>query len=164
MRTITGAHRNSDKGHMLAETQLLPVREHLGFVCKQFFASASRRNHPSHATVNQPTRSQPGRLSGVVHTLQSRFEHVVQPYLNDDGVLREISYKRTLKGMHTKVVSDNKRLIVSKLLSVAPQDINPEEETLPRLKRCVLTQVRSTYCKNLQTYQNLLRVPQTNSV
>jgi hypothetical protein len=34
MHTITGAHRNSHEGHLLAETQLLPVREHLGLVCK----------------------------------------------------------------------------------------------------------------------------------
>jgi hypothetical protein len=86
MRTITGAHKNSDEGHLLAETQLLPVREHLDLVCKQFLASASRKNHPSHATFNLPSGSRPGRSSGIVHTLQSMFGHVVQPLLNDEGV------------------------------------------------------------------------------
>jgi hypothetical protein len=76
--------------------------------------------------------------------------------LNDEGVLPEVSYKRTIKAIHTKVLSDIKRSIVSKLLGIALPDINPKEETLPRLRRCVPTQVRFTYCKNLQTYQNLL--------
>jgi hypothetical protein len=143
MRTITGAHRNSSQDHLLAETKLLPISENLNLICSQFLASASRANHPSHSTIKQPTGARPGRKS-IVHTLQSRFGHVVEPFLRD-GVLPEADYEKTISAIHTNTVAANKRSLTNKLLGRAPPDVNPEELLLPRLTQCTLCQLRSTF-------------------
>jgi hypothetical protein len=92
MRTITLSHRNASQDHLLAESNLLLVAEYLGLTCSQFLLSASHRNHPSKAVVNLPTGSGMGRKKKV-HTLQSRFGHIVQPYLNDEDIMPEVTYK-----------------------------------------------------------------------
>jgi hypothetical protein len=103
MRVITGAHKIASHDHLLAETQLLPISTHLELTCAQFLARASCVNHPFHATVNLPSGNRSGRKGGIVHTLQSRFGSVVQPYLRD-GVLPPANLKRTLNSIHTLIV------------------------------------------------------------
>jgi hypothetical protein len=152
MRTITGAHKMASQDHLLAECQFLPVAAELDLACSQFLASASRATHPSNATINKPTGTRSGR-KGIVHTLQSRFGHVVSPFLNDNGVLREIAYKRTINAIHTATVTKNKRALKNKLLGTTPPEINPSEETLPCKSRTTLMQLQSTYCKDLKSYQ-----------
>jgi hypothetical protein len=34
-------------------------------------------------------------------TLSSKYLQTVEPYLNEDGVMAEVSYKRALKSIHT---------------------------------------------------------------
>jgi hypothetical protein len=43
---------------------------------------------------------------------------------------------------------------VRKLLGTCPPDINPEEKQLPRITLQTLSQVRSTYCDRLKSYQS----------
>jgi hypothetical protein len=88
-------------------------------------------SHPSDAFVRTPTGHRTGR-KGVLHTLQSKFGHVVEPYLNEDGVLSPVLYKRTLNTIHTQVVDKNKKSLVSKLLGSVPPEISELEKTLPR--------------------------------
>jgi hypothetical protein len=130
MCIITGTHKMSLQDHLLAESQLLPVSAHLNLTCAQFLAIASCADHPSHATVNLPTGSCKSR-KGIVHTLQSRFGEVIQPFLRD-GVLPPANLKKTLKQMHTSAVDKNKRKLVSKFLGGPPPDIDPSESTLPQ--------------------------------
>jgi hypothetical protein len=139
MRIITGCHKMADVNHLSAETGILPVKDHLGLICKQFLASASRRNHQSHSTIKLASGSRPGRKH-TIHTLQSRFGDAVEPFLID-GVLLEINYKKTLKSIHTKVVSDCKKRLTSKLLGTVPPEIDISEQSLPCRTRCVLSQV-----------------------
>jgi hypothetical protein len=151
MRVITGNHKMASVDHLLAETELLPVKDHLGLICKQFLANASQVDHPSHETIKLPTGTRPGRKA-VAHTLQSRYGHEVEPFLQD-GILPPAAVKRTLKEIHTKVVADHKRTLVNKVLGSSPPPVDPSEQTLGRPTRCTLTQLRSDYCKNLKTYQ-----------
>jgi hypothetical protein len=72
MRVITGAHQMADTDHLLAETEILPVDEQLGLACKKFFASAHRRDHPSHSIVKLHSGDRPGR-GDIIHTQQSRY-------------------------------------------------------------------------------------------
>ena len=39
-------------------------------------------------------------------TLSSKYMHVVEPLLNQDGVMAEVSYKRALSTIHTSAVCD----------------------------------------------------------
>jgi hypothetical protein len=69
MRVITGAHLMEDTDHLLAETNLLSIKHHLGLVCKQFLASAYREDHPYQQL---PTGTMPGRKE-IVNILQSKY-------------------------------------------------------------------------------------------
>jgi hypothetical protein len=92
------------------------------------------------ATVNLPTGDRPGR-KGIVHTMQSRFGHVVKPYLTN-GILCQVSLKRTSKAIHTNTVTANKHRLNNKLLG-GPQTL-----------RCALIQLRSRNCKDVKSYQH----------
>jgi hypothetical protein len=136
---MTGAHQMADVDHLLAETELLSVKDHLGLICKQFLASAYRVDHPSHKVIKLSTGTRPGRKD-IIHTLQSRYDDVVKPFLMD-GVLPEASYKRTLKQIHTTVVTECKQKLVNKVLGTAPPDIDPPESSLPRISRTTPSQL-----------------------
>ena len=151
MRVMTGSHKAASTDHLLAETEMLPVADHLGMICSQFLASASCVSHPSHETVSRSTGSRRGRKK-IVHTLQSKFGHVVEPFTTD-GVLSPIMLKRTLKSIHTSVVTRNKQKLYNKVLSCAPPDIDPSEKTLCRRSRMSLSQLRSGECIDLKSYQ-----------
>jgi hypothetical protein len=94
MRLISGCHKISGQKHLLAEGNFLPVAKHLELIYSQLFASAYREEHPSHRVIKQPTGTRPGR-KGIVHTLQSRFNHVVEPYLSD-GVISPQDLRKSL--------------------------------------------------------------------
>jgi hypothetical protein len=143
MHLITGAHKMSCQDHLLAECNFLPVSEELSLSCCQFLASASRVKHPSHSVIQLPTGERWGR-KGIVHTLQSRFSHEVQPYLTN-GILPSSNYKKTIKAIHTKVVARNKQTLRNKILGRTPPEIEPLEDTLPRHTRAVLCQLREGY-------------------
>lgn len=80
MRTITGCHKMAEQDHLLAETGMLPVSENLRLLSCQFLANTSQEHHPSHQVMKIPTGQRKGRKE-VVHTLPSRFQHEVEPYL-----------------------------------------------------------------------------------
>ena len=141
----------ADQDHLLAETGMLPVSEHLRLLSCQFLANASQEHHPSHQVIKIPTGLRKGRKE-VVHTLQSRFQHEVEPFLKD-GVLPSADYKKTIASIHTSIVASNRRSNKSKLLGTAPPEISPLEGTLPRRSRTTLSQLRSKYCNKLKDYQ-----------
>jgi hypothetical protein len=138
--------------HLHAEDGFLSVSEQLVLACKQFLASAFQWKHPSHNTVRLPTGTHSGRRE-IIHTLQSRFGKSVRPFLNREGVLLEISNRRTLSALHTAAVTASKAKLVNKLLGRVSTDFNLIEDTLPRRTRTTLSQVRSTYCNKLESYQ-----------
>jgi hypothetical protein len=115
MRIITGAHRNTPVDHLHAETRLLPIKDSLNLGCRQFLENDYQRGHPSNSVVRQSSGQRPGRKSGVVHTLQSRYKELIQPYLTDDAML-ELNYKKLIKDMHTKTVEKGKRVLVNPIL------------------------------------------------
>jgi hypothetical protein len=81
---VTGARKNSSTHHLLAETQILSIKDQLNLICSPFLASAFRESHPSHSTVKLPTGLCCGSKAGIVHTRQSRFKEFIEPYFVDD--------------------------------------------------------------------------------
>jgi hypothetical protein len=116
---ITGGHKVTSREHLLAETNFLPVAKHIEMICAQFLASAYREEHPSHKIILLPTGNRLGR-KGVIHTLQSRFNHCVEPYLKD-GILPPSSLKQTQKAIHTATVAACKRTLKKKCWTQFPQ-------------------------------------------
>jgi hypothetical protein len=152
MQVITGSHKMASHDHFLAETKLLPVEAHLGMVCSQFLGSASRASHLSNLIIKIPTGQCKGR-KGIVHTLQSGFRHIIQPFLKEERNLPKLSYKRVIRTIHTAVVTEEKQKLTSKALGTGPLDVIPEESSLPRYARTILNQIRSTYSNTLRSYQ-----------
>jgi hypothetical protein len=99
MRTITGNHKMASEDHLLAETQLLSLKEHLKLICMQLLASASRIDHPSESVIRMPTGKRKGRTEKI-HMLQLRFGYAIDPFLKD-GILPEADYKKTINSLHT---------------------------------------------------------------
>ena len=52
LRLVTGCYMASSVDHLQAETEVLPVGDHLELLSAQFLASAQQPDHPSHHVVN----------------------------------------------------------------------------------------------------------------
>jgi hypothetical protein len=115
--------------------------------CTQFLASAMRRDHPSHELVNLPHGP---RL--MKHTLTSRYLPALTPYLNDNGVISEVSYKRTLNCIHASAIETARNnQNPNKVLQCQPPKVYSSESKLPRTVRITLRRLRSAECINLET-------------
>jgi hypothetical protein len=152
MRVITGAHRDTPVDHLLAETQLLSVKDSLELSCKKFLANVYTLGHPSHSVVKLETGQRKGRKGGIIHTLQSRYKESIVPYLNDD-IMLESNYKKSIKDIHTKAVEASKRFLVNGVLGGPPPDVHPSEKSLPRVSQTTLCQLRCDNCICLETYK-----------
>ena len=87
------------------------------------------------------------------HTLRSKVLDMVQPYLNEDGLMAPGSYGAAVKGIHTDVVSDVvDSLSSNRILNAQAPPIDPCEKFLPRQTRCFLSQLRSGHCARLKDY------------
>ena len=86
-------------------------------------------------------------------TLRSKVLHMVEPYLNDDGVIDPASYQAVKKSLHTDVASD---VIDSsgpdRVLQARPPLVHPSEKYLPRLTSTTMNQLRSGHCVRLKSY------------
>ena len=113
-----------------------------------YLASALRPDHPAHEAVTRPARRRSKK-----DTLQSRYKDDVAPYLVD-GTLPLGAFPETKNALHTKFVTqaiDAQGL--HPLLNAPTPDINNTETDLPRLHRSTLSQLRSSHCQKLASYQ-----------
>jgi hypothetical protein len=149
LRICLGCHKKSSISHLHSEAKILMVDQHLELLSKQFLASALRPDHPSHSLVTRPEDSRK-----MKPTLQSRFVESLSPYLIN-GTLPPNSYKQTIKSIHTSSVEKAISLAEpNRVLGYPPPEIDPSESSLPRLTRTTLSQLRSSYCRRLRSYQN----------
>jgi hypothetical protein len=161
MRIITGCHQAAAIDHLHQETSLLPVSPCLDMLCSQFLASAMRRGHPSHATVLHPpglktNKNRNGEVRPLKETLSSRFMHVLEPYLNDDGVIAEVSYLRMRDSIHTNAVQKAIRALgPNRLLECKSPAVADSERSLPCVYQTTLNQLRSNFCSALNHINSL---------
>ena len=162
LRMITGCHLASSIDHLHAETEILPVQIHLDMLCSQFLLSAMRPAHPSHEVVLRPPGPRTNKAGRPMkETLSSKYLHTVQPYLNDNGVMSEVSYKRALQSIHSNAVSRALREQSNNvLLQRRPPAVSATKQLLPRAHRVVMRRLRSSYCSLLRDYQ--LRIKAVN--
>ena len=126
---------------------MLPVRNHLDMLSKQYLASALRAEHPAHEPVTRP----PGRRSKK-HTLQSKHLNDIAPRLVN-GVLPAGAFPETKVAIHTQYVSKAiEDLGNHPLLNTPAPAIDKSETDLPRHYRSTLSQLRSGHSNNLNTY------------
>ena len=87
-------------------------------------------------------------------TLRSRCLSDGEPFLTD-GVIAVGSYKKALKDIHTKVVSEAvEHQSHNPILDRPPPNIHEEETLLPRNIRSTLSQLRSSHCQRLKSFQH----------
>ena len=134
-----------------AETQLLRIERSLGLLCSQYLASALRPNYPSFPIVSRQSS-----LAIKRQTLKTRFLPVKSPNLINDTI-DPTDYDNVIKDFHHQTVQ---MAILNHPPNSILQDIPPEidlvEKTFHKAHRTALSQLRSVYCKALNTFQNLL--------
>ena len=147
LRISTGCVKMSAIGHLHAETQILPVKDHLSLLCSQFLARTLIPSHPSHPITSSSSGPRPIR-----QTLQSHSLPSVAPYLTN-GVLLPSDYKPTVASLHTSTVQST---IASRppnrVLQTPAPAISDDEISLPRPYRTTLAQLRSGFCSSLNSF------------
>jgi hypothetical protein len=145
MRLVTGCHKASSIDHLLMETKMMRVSEHLSMLCAQYLASCSSPSHPSHDLIQLPSGPRTNNQGRPMkETLVSKFGHVVSPLLTDDGIIPAVSQKRAKTVIHTEAVRASIAAIgVNPVLGTVPPPIQSSEESLPRIFRTTLAQLRS---------------------
>jgi hypothetical protein len=106
-----------------------------------------RQDYPSHETVL--LSSGPRKMK---ETLSSRYMQVVEPFLQD-GVIKEITYRKTLEAIHSSAVAAAiSRQGPNRVLQGPAPAISASEQKLPLLAHSTLAQLRDDRCCKLKTY------------
>jgi hypothetical protein len=155
MRLITGFHKASSIDHLLAETKMMWVSEHLGILCAPYLASCLNPMHLSREVVLLPpgprTNNQGRPLK---ETLSSKFHDVVSPHTHDGRVILEVRQNRTKNKIHTAAVRASIAAGgLNPVLGHKASEVHPLEESLPRM---TLVQLRSGKCSALKSYQHFI--------
>ena len=133
--------------HVHAESQVLPVDQHLRLLSAQYLSRALMPHHTSFASAS--LGKGPRNLK---ETLRSKCIDLVEPSLVD-GVVPARDFKQLLSNIHTKVVSDViDAFQPNRVLGLPPPLVDPSEKSLPRATRATLSQLRSGHCAKLNTY------------
>ena len=160
MRLITGCHKASSIDHLLTESKLMPVAEHLSMLCAQFLASCLRPTHPSYETVKIPTGPRTN-ASGrpMKETLQSKFSATISPFLEaEGGTIHDISYGRVKVAIHAASVRDSiNRLKPNPVLGAKAPEVHAYELSLSRIYQTTLAQLHSNKCASLQSYKHFIK-------
>ena len=149
LRLVLGCHSLTAIDHLHSECKELPVEQHLRLLSAQFLALCLQPDHPSHQYVTLDRGRRP-----MKETLRSKCLADVEPFLNDDGVVERGSYEAAKVGIHTKIVSETiDSLGPNRVLGRQPPPIDPTEVYLHRQIRSTLSQLRSSHCARLLSYQ-----------
>ena len=148
LRIATGCHLMAHQDHLHQESQVLPIKDSLGLLCKQFLLSASRSDHPSHDVVSAPPGPRP-----IKQTLQSAFKDDIS-FLLTDNTCPEEDYRPGLKTLHSDAVNTAiLSLGHNEVLGAPPPPLHEDCFALPRAQASVLSQLRSGYCRFLNSYR-----------
>jgi hypothetical protein len=152
LRVASGSHRMSSIDHLHQETKVLPLQAHSELLTKQYALRCHLPGHPGQKHLDRPP---PPRL--MKRDLNMSLNQVDDLTTNADGGFGMKDYKRGVKTLHTECVA---RVVASysnnKVLNATAPAIDASEAELPRKARCLLSQLRSGYCKRLNSYKHRL--------
>ena len=147
LRCVTGCTLMSDPDHLHQETKVLPVRRHNDLLSKQFLLACHRDTHVNHPLVLRPPPSR-----HIKNSLS--LEYDVTDLVPDRG-LDLAAYRRGAVSLHTEAVrSAIGSYAPNKILGAPPPEVHKDERLLPRRTRTSLAQLRSGYCKLLNSYMS----------
>ena len=149
-RLALGVHSASAVDFLHAEAKELLVSDHLRLLSAQFLAKCLQPSHPSHDVVLLDK----GYRQDKKETLRSSVFHLVEPYVNDQGIIAPGTYQATIKAIHTDIVSEAvDRLAPNRVLQQRPPLVHPINDYLPRETQCALRRLRSGFSISLRDYQ-----------
>ena len=131
--------------HLHSESKIMPVKDHNQMLTKQFLYAAQNPNHP-----NFRQRSQPQRI--MKNTMETQFMGDIEDIIPPTGV-NDINKKGGIQLIHSRSVTNTiLELGVNKVLNEQPPQIDKSEKRLPRKTRGILSQLRSGYSPQLNSY------------
>ena len=127
---------------------MLPVQDHLFLISTPYLATFLQHNSPFHSVVTSPSGNR-----NMKQTLQSRFVHRISLHLTN-GILPLTDFGIT-KSLHTRAVTISKSLFShNHFFPNASPQIDPEEASLPRPYRNILSQLRYFFfCSSPHSYR-----------
>ena len=126
------------------ESEGLPVKAHTEVYAEQFLASGYRSHRADHKRTSSTS------FCLTRHTLNDSYRYREKQHTNNNEKLSRKEYETALKSINrhtvqTQLNQDRKQL------STLPPKI-AEEQTLPRIARIRLAQLRTGYCPLLNSY------------
>ena len=148
LRLATGSYTMAAIEHLHRECKILPLQDHGKMLAEQYLAACHLHGHPGQGDLGRP----PDRnLKQTYLSYKHRVADLIQ--VNDN----ENNYKKALKLIHTRSVSEVvARYPPNRVLGQAPPEIHPDELTLSRKTRSLLSQLRSGFSNYLQSYKHRL--------
>ena len=142
-RTITGCVKMSDINDLHNECEMLTLKAHTEMLVEQFLAGSYQSHRADHETTSSTS------LCPMRPTLNDTYRDHVKQHTNNKEQLNRKEYKNALKSIHRHKVHTqlNKD---SKQLGTLPPQI--AEQTLSRIPRIRLAELRTGYCPLLSSY------------
>jgi hypothetical protein len=155
LRAATGCHLMSNVDHLHAETSLLKVKAHSELLSAQYLAKCYNPDHPCHEVARENDEV---AFPREVHmSLRRKHKDWVAARMVFDPGGTAINWQNRVKELHTEAVGRELRdRSPNRVLGEEPPDVNRREKRLPRQVRCVLSQLRSGFCRHLKSYQHKL--------
>ena len=139
----------ADVAELHQEARELPVRQHNELISQQFAMACHLPQHPCHQLCHRPPDDRPERRRSLI----GRFRPIIQQYLAEEP-LSSTSYKTAISCIHQDAVRTAIESNSSKLLNGRPSPIATAEQTLPRMTRTILAQLRTGHSRIIGQYIN----------
>lgn len=147
LRTITGCHIMAHQDHLHQETMILPIKDHTEMMAKQQTLRCFHPDHPNHELTRHENPPRQIRRNAFTKYGQELIQHVPP-----SGLTAKLIQRGTTN-IHTHTVNNSIRsYLPNKVLDRPPPLVNIEEKHLPRNTRTTLAQLRSGWCKRLNSY------------
>ena len=144
--------------HLHAECEVMLVKAHCEMISNQFLLATQKVDHPNQIDLQAHP---PIRL--MKKTLRSCFAKDIQHLVPAEGITTKQQYKQGLKTIHTE---DVRKTIAmqepNKILGKPAPAVAKSEKCLNTRARTILTQLRSGYSTNLNSYMSRIDSSVTN--
>ena len=139
----------ADVAELHQEAREIPVRLHNALISQQFALACRLPEYPSHQLCHRP----PGDLLDRRRSLIGRLRHDFQQYHAVEP-LNNASYKSTVSSIHEDAIKIAIESSSSRQINGRPPPIGTAEQTLPRVTRTMLAQLRTGHSRILGQHMN----------
>jgi hypothetical protein len=147
LRIATGCHSITAIDHLHHETSVLPLRCHAELLTTQYLLACHRPVHPCHHHIVDP--EPPRNMKKSNWSYRRDIAHIT-----DNGSITDLQYRAGLRTLHTDAVTSSiASYAPNRVLGTRAPPVARSERSLPRRARTTLAQLRSGFCKLLNSYK-----------